>query len=274
MLEKFRNLFSIELAHNYFTSKQFNQFSIVPAAATGIKMQRMEMLYRVRENKLMVLINEAFYETALTSNIRYLNFYIYLKDPYFYNYTNGNWENIQSAYFFFSNQQNPEPGADKPNRLHAGEFANETDLRTWSSKNVSLKKPFAFVSIYVDKDLQPVYEISFDTVNPFWAYILVSNHLVTLEQPVVTAKDNSVSFQDAVQIMLPNQRPALLIKSSEPIPLQERYKQYYTLLNKDNDSGIVKNIIQNLPGPDIDKISNVIKVLEKDSYKKTMEIYL
>lgn len=271
MLEKFRTLFSVQWEHNYFANNQFKQFNIIPAPATAVKMQRMEMLYRIRENKLIVLINENSYATALTGNIRYLNFYVYLNDPYFYNYTNGDWANIQSAYFFFSNIVAAVTNNDK---LHANEFANETNLRIWTSKNVQAKKPFAVISIYVDKDIQPVYRILFDAMPVFWAYLLVSKHLLELEQPFVLEKDNNISFETAQQISLPDYRKAIYIKSLQPIRLQERYKQNFALMNKNTDSDIAKTIIHRLPYPDIEKISNVIKVLEKDLYKKTSEIYL
>lgn len=272
MLQRFRTFFSVRLEHSYFANNQFNQFLIIPEKDTADKMQQLEILYRVRNNEIYFLISEDSYDNAIRGGEGYLNFYLYLKDSHFYTYTAGNWENIHLSYLFFSNSQNFTDGDSNNNKLHMNEFANETDLKTWESNNRQGRKPFAVISIYLSQQLQPLYRIAFNAATVFWAYILVSKHLIELEEPYVETKKNDTSFERAKSIRLPGNEEAILIKSLQTIPLQENYDFKFTLCYRDNN--IPKTILPVLPYPDINKVSNVIKVLEKETYKNTMEIYL
>lgn len=277
MKETFHILFSVALEHDYFSTNRFEGFRVKASEETLHTLQRYEMVYRKQDNRLVVLIREREGVEDMRSLFKegdvLLEFMLYLDDSLFYNFTCDYPIDIAKEYFVFSNTTKdgqPVNGI----LLHTGASAGRAAVQTWPGNGID-RKGFAKISIHLTDTMETAYRIVFHSIAVKWGYILVSAHLRGLQQPVILTKDKQEFFGLPREIELPDGRPAVLLKSKSPIQLMQRYQQSFSLWGKDEQGGDrLQVVMAPLPNPDITKMSNVIKLVEKDSYERCVEIIL
>lgn len=122
MNTRFKILFSIDILHEYYSSRQCRDFNIIPSPETSLLLENHHMLYKVVNNKLVVLVkveeepaegeedhaNEPF---VLLNPAQKLVFYLDLVKPVFMNISNIDFDLLQSRRFYFTNiYQNKKDG--------------------------------------------------------------------------------------------------------------------------------------------------------------------
>ena len=114
MKSNFSIFFKVEILHEYFLNHQCKDFEIVPSADSIALFNRAKILCRNTENKLTTLIQEnnegePFFNTGSSKNYRndfgksVFRFYLKIKNPLFFNYTNINFDFNGQKKFYFSN---------------------------------------------------------------------------------------------------------------------------------------------------------------------------
>jgi hypothetical protein len=114
MKSSYAILFRVELVHEYFSNRQCPDFEIVPSADTVALLKRAKVIWRNTGNKLTAFIeqNEAgepllnrptakYYRQDFGARV--FRFYLKLKNPLFFNYTNFNLDLNRRQKFYFSN---------------------------------------------------------------------------------------------------------------------------------------------------------------------------
>jgi hypothetical protein len=114
MKSNFSIFFSVEILHEYFLDHQCKDFEIVPSADTIALFNKAKILHRNTENRLTALIQEngayePFFNNGTTKNYRsdfgksVFRFYLKIKNPLFFNYTNIPFDFNGQKKFYFSN---------------------------------------------------------------------------------------------------------------------------------------------------------------------------
>lgn len=145
---------------------------------------------------------------------------------------------------------------------------------------------FGIVKIYFD-DLQknlhnntPIqYKISFEARATQWQYYFINRNAVPLNNPSITQK-GTIQFEGPQQVTIQTGEKALLFTSSAAdIPLSEKPKYKFDLINKSDTAASNQNstkgkiIFKGLPVPDVSKIG-IINTDEKSQVTSPMYIYL
>ncbi|MFA5245377.1 MAG: hypothetical protein WC380_08750 [Pedobacter sp.] len=111
---RYKILFSIEIRHDYYTDSKSNDFEISPSPETVLVLKGQGMLFKVVENKLIVLIRVDENGKALIdfSKSGKLTFFMKLANPYFSNFTNLGHHPSDSKKYYFSNINQTKVGSD------------------------------------------------------------------------------------------------------------------------------------------------------------------
>ncbi|QSW89339.1 hypothetical protein J0383_00655 [Flavobacterium endoglycinae] len=153
-----------------------------------------------------------------------------------------------------------------------------------SLETAPIARYFGNLKIYFE-DLKNVsnnpilYKISFEARATQWQYYFINKNSLPLNNPVVTQK-GSIQFKGPEQVTLQTGEKALLFTSDTTnIPLSEKPKYKFDLINKSESSGTDqgnskgKVIIKGLPIPDVSRI-NIISNKEQNQVTSPMYIYL
>lgn len=122
MTSSYAKLFTVELLHEYFLNRQCIDLDIVPAGDCLEISKRMNIQWRNTENQLIAFIREnevqepfintppaKFYRKYYNGTV--FRFYLKLRNPAFFNYTNINFSYTAKKKFYFSNlAKNEENG--------------------------------------------------------------------------------------------------------------------------------------------------------------------
>jgi hypothetical protein len=251
------------------------EFNVQPLSTTLEVIKNFGIIWKKQDNELVILVEKEKAKSLKEYNKIKLNFLIYIKDDYLLTYTDGNWENILGQVFLFTNSKIAAKDNSK-NYLHRAGFVTPADLRQWPVKLRYPPKPTACVSIRLGSFLQSEYTISFKTSSKYWVYYFVSDYafLKEVKNLTIICSDNTILFQSVNEVVLPNGRKAFSIRSSQPIPLLQRQTIKFSLISKSDQGDKYKLIISQLPYPNFNSFSNVIKVLGNGTNKNTLEIFL
>ncbi|KRD10401.1 hypothetical protein ASE21_11900 [Flavobacterium sp. Root901] len=156
--------------------------------------------------------------------------------------------------------------------------------QTLETKTIS--PHFGSVKIYFD-DLQknlysntPIqYKINFEARATQWQYYFINRNAVPLNNPSITEK-GAIQFEGPQQVTIQTGEEALLFTSSSAnIPLSEKPKYKFDLINKSDTSELNQNsskgkiIFKGLPVPDVSRIG-ILNTDEKSQVTSPIYIYL
>lgn len=105
MTSKFKILFSVELLNEYYTANKCTDFSIIPSPETALLLKKQQMLYKIIENKLLLLVKTDTDDKPLVNLDKDKKFVFYqqLDKPLFMTVTNLDQSLFSSKRFYFSN---------------------------------------------------------------------------------------------------------------------------------------------------------------------------
>lgn len=105
---KYSLLFTIELLHKFFTSQLCPDFTIVPAAQTAALLQGYKMVAKQYEHQLYAGIqtDSLGKPFPLPAEGAQLTFFLQLKNPLFFNYTNLPFTHPPGKLYYFTNRNN------------------------------------------------------------------------------------------------------------------------------------------------------------------------
>jgi hypothetical protein len=109
MNNRYKILFIAEVLHEFYKNKQCNDFKIVPSEQTRKLLGNYRLLYKMVQNKLVILIKvnddgADIDKPFITINpLHKFVFYLELMRPVFMSYTNFNTDELSSKRFWFSN---------------------------------------------------------------------------------------------------------------------------------------------------------------------------
>ena len=111
---RYKTLFSIEIRHDYYTDSKSDDFEITPSPETVLFLKGQGILFKVIENKLIVLIRVDENDKALVdfSKSGKLTFFMKLTNPYFNNFTNLGHHPSDPEKYYFSNIYQTKIGSD------------------------------------------------------------------------------------------------------------------------------------------------------------------
>jgi hypothetical protein len=114
MIASYKILFSIELLHPYYSDGKCIDFAIIPSAATKKLFQNNQLVYKMQDNELWVLIkvnvNGQPY-IPLTPEQKFV-FYLQLVQPQFMTVTNLDADAFANNRFYFSNLSRNQAGTN------------------------------------------------------------------------------------------------------------------------------------------------------------------
>lgn len=210
-----------------------------------------------RDGFLLLCISKAR-DGLLKEKIR-LVFDLVLKDALLYNYTQLSAGNIAGGFFLFSNEQE-RASAEV---LHREAFVREADFRPLSDLSEKyFVKPFGQVTLLLDEQLLPSYEIRFQAKATRWCYFLMSNDLKALSHPAILGTNGNGYFDAPVTVTLPDNIKAPVLISKTAVQLGDTTRQIFQLVDyTEADTGRYKVIIPSLPVPDVSRVSNAGAIL-------------
>ena len=114
MKSSYAKLFKVELLHEYFSNRQCPDFEIFPSEDTKVLLNRAKISWRNTGNKLITFIeqNEAGEPRFNTTSVKHyrndfgnsvFRFYLRLRNPVFFNYTNIDFDFNSQKKFYFNN---------------------------------------------------------------------------------------------------------------------------------------------------------------------------
>jgi hypothetical protein len=244
---RFDILTAVRFRHSFFMDRSFVQLRAKPSADTVTDLRRQGLLYSAQQDGFLLLYDagrqsrEAQLQDSLVCT-----FHLLLNDLLFYNYTDLGPANISGNWFAFTNLPGNGEGV-----LHHGATAGATDLAPVPAN--FLAKPFGCIQLQLDAALLPAYEIVFAARSNRWCYLLMSEQLLSLQQPGIIDTKGIVQFSAAEKVILPDGKQVTAFLSEDPIPLQQRMEQTFQLVDHLGEAHSI--VIADLPGPDISRIS-------------------
>jgi hypothetical protein len=227
----YNTLTVVNFRHVFFVDKIFDRIAVKVPSQTVTDMRRYGLLIRQIPGGFVLLYDVDVYDKQdkLT-----LLFDLELKDPLFYTYTLLQQVNIQKSILLFNN--NPR---NKAGTLHQEDYVSGKEVYTLKPADRYFIKPFGRIVLKLGTTFESRYDIRFDANALRWRYFLMSDHLASLSEPVITDTTGKVQFS----------RQDHVFTSDIPITLMPRNQYSFQLLDGD------KVVISTLPMPDISRIS-------------------
>eukprot|EP01133_Synstelium_polycarpum_P010503 gene10503-12225_t len=119
----------------------------------------------------------------------------------FFNYTAVLNMNVQQSVFYFSNRIVGKQA------LHRQELVSDKDVYAYPLtffREDGMVKPFGKIVLKIAPGLLDVYLIRFEAMATYWRYILVSDYLKAIKNPVVLDQQTQVIFKGPNPIELPS----------------------------------------------------------------------
>lgn len=255
---KYEILTAIFYRHTFSTRAGYEGISVSVPAHTAKQMSQHGLLLKPQRDGFLLLCNTKGRDALLKEKIR-LVFDLALKDALFYNYTQLSAGNIAGGFFLFSNEQQ-RASAEV---LHGDAFVTEKDIRPLSDLSEKyFVKPFGQVTLLLDEQLLPAYEIRFQAKATRWCYFLMSDDLKALSRPAILGINGNGYFDAPVTVTLPDNMKAPVLISKAVVPLGAAGIQRFQLVDyTGTDTGRYKVIIPSLPVPDVSRVSNAGAIL-------------
>jgi hypothetical protein len=263
--------------HRYFSNQRLECLAVRPALSAETYLLNNGLILKSFKDGFALL-----YETSnngqrhdkseILDNTITLRFYLTLNDNSFYNYTDGQIDNLTETVYYFHNLNENEESMFAANRLHHDEFVSQSDVSFLASLGeITNNKTFAVIDIRLKEELPVEYFIYFKEIQTYWRYVLVSDYLQNLHQPAILGEKEF--FDGPNKIELPNKQDALCFISSEPIShIQIPLNRFKLVENYTKESSSYRVVKRMLPSPDPSSISNIGGIREID--KKYSDIFI
>jgi hypothetical protein len=221
------------------------------------------------ESKLGDVYND---RNNITNSETILRFHVKLNDSDFYSYTSDFSKDINVNCCYFHNIVDITPSPFSNSHLHAEEFISEKDVVNYTTLlEMQHPKPFGVLDVKLYENLPKEFSINFSEKKTIWRYIIVSEHLKSLNNPAILS--NSTVFVGPKTILLPNNQEAISFESPEEFGVLQTNKTAFQLVEDyDTETLSYKIVLKVLPNPDVKKIS---LIASKNNPQKTYsEIFI
>ncbi|MCP5244474.1 MAG: hypothetical protein H6937_00295 [Burkholderiales bacterium] len=266
-------LFSVTVEHMYFTDHACKSLEFVPTHATAHLFRQSGLLSRISENRLSVFFEDDKLDTLqlYAQDDFAFSYKVFSRDSNFSKYT---LPAIQpdDAILYFDNQS---LNSDKDGRylLHDGAYVSEADYvelnapvvtDCFESRDYHVKPSF-IVHIAIQKDSQLLsldqgnrqlrqFFISFASNKTVWKYYFVGD--LARRNLYIADLDNKIQFEEIGNAVLPGNRTAKMLQSTQAIQMLEQPQQRLQL--KESLELRDKVLINRLPNASIHQINGEV----------------
>ncbi|GJL74684.1 hypothetical protein [Nitrosomonas sp.] len=279
-------LYSVTVEHMYFVNHVCKSLQFVPAQATVHLFNKSGLLLKVNENRLSVFFEDDKLDILQmhAEDDLVFTFKVFSKDSNFSLYTLPDIQ-PQHTILYFDNQQLTKDTAGRF-LLHDGPFVSEAD---YVDLNVDLisgdlesrdyhVRPCFIIKIVIQKDAQLLslnqqnarfrqFHIAFASNKTFWKYYLMGD--LSGRKLYIADMNNEMEFEELGNAMLPGNRTARMLQSTNAIQMHEKPLQRFQL--KEYLDSRDKVLIKRLPNASIDQINGE---MVKGKMKNISEIYI
>lgn len=224
MASHFIPLTTISITHGYFAGNIPTVLVLEPDEATRHDMLRLGLMSRIQGNRLIIFYDAVFAGTPRTreqvlANTLQLRFTMQCTDPNFFGYTSvPDLKPISNYLFLFTNQ--PIGTQNYRDSLQANQYAGANELMALADMDQTFfSKPFGQVRVHLHAGLAEQLPISFQVNETYWRYVLTSPHLKELISPAIIHAETREAFIGPENLLLPDNREALVFRSAVPIPI-------------------------------------------------------
>jgi len=268
-------LTEVQFEHEYFKGR-FSAFGIKPSASSQKVLANFGMILR-EDNGRFSIYFDVFHEGIrrsredLLSRGLHLVFSIELVDSSFFKYTalfdrpKNQAEPDKDVFYFSNRKMNNE-------LLHNGSLVSNHDLYPYSlrfSRELGSVKPFGILVLKLGADLRPLHFIKFEALATYWRYILVSDYLKGVPNPVVIDKLSNQVFDGPKSITLASGATGVSFVSPEPIKLSSSTLNQFQLLENSGDHPLKGNVIISvLPNPNHTAVQSGLPQKEDVEFKR------
>ncbi len=296
-------LFTISFRHNYYNSNAYRKFKVMIPPETAQIIDNHGLVCKIYEDRVIILFDAIFCNTKRTredvlKTALELTFTLKQDDPYFFNYTDVEVENISAGLFIFKNYKNTT--AEQRALLHNETFVSAKDFVILPERNTGSSYPipkderesvlpiekavedlfyfskyFGKINITFEPELENELSINFNSQSTFWRYILASAYLVRVSHPSIINKETKESFDGPIEIILPDKKKTICFQSKQTIKLSETGNRSFQLVeNYQQPDSKQKIVIPVLSNPSIDTISKFINTTVDNSKKNISNIII
>jgi hypothetical protein len=251
MRNAYEVLLNVSFNHTYFLSKRFAGMDITPSSSTELLFLNNGLVFKTNYDGFTIAFDTNFYglkrnREDLVSNLLNCRFIVTLKDTGFYNYTAIGGTDISKKVFHFYNAKEDSEGLNKT--LHAEEFVSENDLKAIADFDETyFVKPFAILDLRLAPELPESYSLNFKARETIWRYILMGEHLQSLNNPAIIDSNGTVPFEGPELLKFSGTK-GLAFRSKQTISLSESSNQNFQLVeNFDAETGRYKVVMRSLP---------------------------
>jgi hypothetical protein len=279
MESRMTELTKVEFNHGYFGSQADTPLSVRPIDSSIRVMTNHGLWWKERPGGFILMYDSRHAgsdrgkDSVLSEGV-VLRFVLRLKDPYFFNYTEGPAPEAGRNIYYFHNR----PGSAL---LQADSQVSGGDLFETVPQGMPVRRkyplgslagrpfdqPFAILRLRLRPWLADIYSIEFKARASKWHYILVGRHLQDLQNPAIIVNNGvpKETFDGPQNVRLRDGRPALSFVSRNPIKLSERPGAMCMLVEGwDDGAGKYKVVMPALPVPDVRVISRAVAAGEGD----------
>ncbi|WP_204346429.1 hypothetical protein [Psychroserpens algicola] len=254
---RYKKIFEIKITHGYFSTLIPEDLNILFGPITQDIMRRFDIqvkrtlsncsFYMNSESSIIDFINHL--DSELTQN--YFDFYIEIKSPYFYNYTQIDLDTQQSILYESRSADNT--------------FTETSIVLNPIQHHLSSTDKFAEVNIYFQDIIDAVdaeFVIAFESRATYWQYFIIDRSDFHLKQPHIIS-DQDISFQPPKLVTTQQGVQAFEIISEMPLKLSQQHHYTFSLYDVITDNSEspnessqgLKKIINSLPGANANLIT-------------------
>ncbi|MCK8480160.1 hypothetical protein [Psychroserpens algicola] len=270
---RYKKIFEIKITHAYFSTLIPEDLNILFGPITQDIIRRFDIqvkrtlsncsFYMNSESSIIDFINHL--DSELTQN--YFDFYIEIKSPYFYNYTQINLDTQQSVLYESRSAENT--------------FTETSVVLNPIRHHLSSTDKFAEVNIYFQDIIDAVdaeFVIAFESRATYWQYLIIDRSDFHLKQPHIKS-DQDITFQPPKLVTTQHGVQAFEMISEVPLKLSQQHHYTFSLYDVITDnfespnesSQGLKKIINSLPGAN----ANLITLKEENGKQKFLSpIYI
>jgi hypothetical protein len=244
-------LVNISFSHTYFSNKVFAGLVFTPSSSTQLLFLNYGLLFKPNYGGFTIAYDANFNgekrsREEVVSSIVDCRFTATLNDFNFYNYTAIAEKDISKKVFHFYNAVDDNEVLNKS--LHSEEFVSEYDLKNIADFDETFfVKPFAILDLKIAPELLENYSLNFKAKETIWRYILMGEHLQSLNSPAIIDNNGKEPF-DGPEYLKFSGTQGLAFRSKKAISFSETSVQNFQLVeNFDIETGRYKVVMRALP---------------------------
>jgi hypothetical protein len=244
-------LVNISFSHTYFSNKVFAGLVFTPSSSTQLLFLNYGLLFKPNYGGFTIAYDANFNgekrsREEVVSSIVDCRFTATLMDFNFYNYTAIAEKDISKKVFHFYNAVDDNEVLNKS--LHSEEFVSEYDLKNIADFDETFfVKPFAILDLKIAPELLENYSLNFKAKETIWRYILMGEHLQSLNSPAIIDNNGKEPF-DGPEYLKFSGTQGLAFRSKKAISFSETSVQNFQLVeNFDIETGRYKVVMRALP---------------------------